>query len=57
MCGLGTVAAGVVNVWQRNHTLLARRMAQPCKITHIGARRDNPDCDTDAYTVSRDILR
>ncbi|MBT8149340.1 MAG: homoserine dehydrogenase, partial [Gammaproteobacteria bacterium] len=56
ICGLGTVAGGVINVWQRNQALLAQRMLRPCNITHIGARRDNPACDTDAYTVSRDIF-
>lgn len=56
ICGLGTVAGGVINVWQRNQALLARRLLQPCNITHVGARRDNPGCDTDAYTISRDIF-
>ena len=56
ICGLGTVACGVINVWQRNQLLLASRAGQNSGITHIGARRDNPTCDTQAYTVSRDIF-
>ncbi|NNM12296.1 MAG: homoserine dehydrogenase [Pseudomonadales bacterium] len=56
ICGLGTVAGGVVNVWQRNHKILAGRLGQAAEISHIGARRDHPECDTDAYRVSRDIF-
>lgn len=56
ICGLGTVACGVINVWQRNQSLLTSRAGQNSVITHIGARRDNPACDTHAYTVSRDIF-
>jgi homoserine dehydrogenase len=56
ICGLGTVACGVINVWQRNQSLLTRRAGQNSVITHIGARRDNPACDTHAYTASRDIF-
>ena len=56
ICGLGTVACGVINVWQRNQSLLTSRAVQNSGITHIGARRDNPACDTHAYTVSRDIF-
>jgi homoserine dehydrogenase len=56
ICGLGTVACGVINVWQRNQSLLTSRAGQNSVITHIGARRDNPACDTHAYTASRDIF-
>lgn len=56
ICGLGTVACGVINVWQRNQSLLTSRAGQNSVITHIGARRDNSACDTHAYTVSRDIF-
>jgi len=56
ICGLGTVACGVINVWQRNQSLLTSRAGKNSVITHIGARRDNPACDTHAYTVSRDIF-
>ncbi len=56
ICGLGTVGAGVVNVMQRNAEAIAARSGRPLAITHIGARRDNPDCDTGLAKVSRDIF-
>jgi homoserine dehydrogenase len=54
--GLGTVASGTVNVLQRNAQVIAGRTGRPVEITHIGARRDNPACDTSAIKVSRDIF-
>lgn len=56
LCGLGTVASGVVNLFARNRELFSERAATPLQIVHIGARRDNPDCDTGAIKVSRDIF-
>lgn len=56
LCGLGTVASGVVAIYQGHSSLLSDRAATGIALTHIGARRDNPDCDTSAFTVSRDIF-
>lgn len=56
ICGLGTVASGAVNVLTRNAQLIANRCGRELEIAHIGARRDNPGCDTSAYKVSRDIF-
>ncbi|MBU2862322.1 homoserine dehydrogenase [Reinekea marina] len=56
ICGLGTVGAGTFNVIQRNLDEIARRAGRSVKITHIGARRDNPACDTSQVKVSRDIF-
>jgi len=54
--GLGTVGSGTVNVLTRNADALARRLGRPIEICHIGARRDNPACDTSTIKVSRDIF-
>lgn len=56
IAGLGTVGSGTVNVLQRNHAEIARRVGRPFEIAHIGARRDNPNCDISGIRVSRDIF-
>lgn len=56
ICGLGTVGAGTFNVLQRNLADIARRAGRPVRITHVGSRRDNPDCDLSGVKVSRDIF-
>ena len=56
ICGLGTVGSGVVNVLKRNKTLIAQKAGASIEVARIGARRDNPACDTSDYNVSRDIF-
>jgi len=56
ICGLGTVGAGVVNVMQRNASALTGRSGCHFQLKHIGARRDNDNCDVSQYQVSRDIF-
>ncbi len=56
MAGLGTVGSAVVNVLQRNASLIDARAGQRIALTHIGARRDNPQCDTSKLHVSRDVF-
>lgn len=56
IAGLGTVGSGTVNVLQRNARDIARRVGRPIEIAHIGARRDNPACDTQGIRISRDIF-
>jgi len=56
ICGLGTVASGVISIFQRNGGLINTRCAVDVELSHIGARRDNPACDTRGYLVSRDIF-
>ncbi len=56
ICGLGTVASGVVNIFRRNGELLAERAGSELVLAHIGARRDNPNCDVSGIEVSRDIF-
>lgn len=54
--GLGTVGSGTFNVLVRNADDIARRVGRALQVTHIGARRDNPGCDTAGIKVSRDIF-
>lgn len=56
LCGLGTVGSGTFNVMQRNLEDIARRAGKPVRITHVGARRDNPACHLGSVRVSRDIF-
>ncbi|MEW5249710.1 homoserine dehydrogenase [Microbulbifer discodermiae] len=56
ICGLGTVGSGTVNVMARNGEGIAARCGRPVEIVQIGARRDNPDCDTSALNVTREIF-
>lgn len=56
ICGLGTVGSGTFNVMQRNLQDIARRAGRQVSITHVGARRDHPDCDLSGVKVSRDIF-
>ncbi|MRI35027.1 homoserine dehydrogenase [Endozoicomonas sp. OPT23] len=56
ICGLGTVGSGTFNVLTRNAESIAARTGRPIIIEHIGARRDNPACNTGSTKVSRDIF-
>lgn len=56
MAGLGTVGSSVLNVLQRNQGLIDTRAGRTIRITHIGARRDNPLCSIEGITVSRDVF-
>ncbi|WNO10127.1 homoserine dehydrogenase [Teredinibacter sp. KSP-S5-2] len=56
ICGLGTVGGGVFNVINRNQIDINARAGRDIQITHVGARRDNPNCDTSGIKVSRDIF-
>ena len=56
ICGLGTVGSGTVNVLRRNCQEIALRSNVELVIEQIGARRDNPDSNTNDLTVSRDIF-
>lgn len=54
--GLGTVGSGSVNVLSKNAAEITARCGRPIEITHIGARRNNPNCDTQGIKVSTDIF-
>lgn len=56
ICGLGTVGSGSFNVLRRNAGLIQSRAQVPVDVVHVGARRDNPDCDTGDVHLSRDIF-
>ena len=56
LCGLGTVGSGTVNVLTRNQREINASANCAIKLSHIGARRDNPKCDTGTIKVSRDIF-
>ncbi len=56
LCGLGTVGAGTFNVLRRNQADISARAGGEITVVHIGARRDNPKCDTGNVRISRDIF-
>ncbi|MCG7601700.1 homoserine dehydrogenase [Halomonas sp. McH1-25] len=56
ICGLGTVGSGTFNVLTRNADEIARRAGRPIVIEQVGARRENPDCDTTGVKVTSDIF-
>ncbi|PLW68082.1 homoserine dehydrogenase [Pseudohalioglobus lutimaris] len=56
ICGLGTVGSGTFNVLGRNAEAIAARAQSSIEVVHVGARRDNPDCDLGATRVSRDVF-
>lgn len=56
ICGLGTVGGGTLNVIARNQTEINARAGCNIEITHVGARRDNPNADTSGIMLSRDIF-
>ncbi|MFA0809988.1 homoserine dehydrogenase [Microbulbifer epialgicus] len=56
VCGLGTVGGGTINVLARNAEEVAARCGRPVAIEQVGARRDNPDCDTSRLNVTREIF-
>lgn len=56
ICGLGTVGGGTFNVLTSNAQEIARRAGREIIVEQIGARRDNPDCDTGSTAISRDIF-
>jgi homoserine dehydrogenase len=56
ICGLGTVGSGTFNVLSRNAGAISARAQAAIEIVHVGARRDNPDCEIGDTRVSRDIF-
>lgn len=56
VCGLGTVGSGTFNVLERNLNAIHARAGCEIVISHIGARRENPSCDTGNTKISKDIF-
>lgn len=54
--GLGTVGGGAFNLLRDNAAEISRRTGRDIRITHVGARRDNPRYDLSGIKVSRDIM-
>ncbi|OUS14836.1 homoserine dehydrogenase [Gammaproteobacteria bacterium 50_400_T64] len=56
ICGLGTVGSGTFNVLARNGAQINARAGCEIKVSVVGARRDNANCDTAEVIVERDIF-
>ncbi|GAB3486064.1 homoserine dehydrogenase [Marinomonas epiphytica] len=56
ICGLGTVGSGTLNILRDNSNEITRRVGRSIVIEQIGARRDNPSCDTSGIQITRDIF-
>lgn len=56
ICGLGTVGSGTFNVLTRNIAEISARAGTEIIIEQVGARRDNPACDTSNVNVTREIF-
>lgn len=56
ICGLGTVGGGTFNVISDNLEEINARAQCEINIAQVGARRDNPACDTSSTEISRDIF-
>ncbi|MDI1300386.1 MAG: homoserine dehydrogenase [bacterium] len=54
--GLGTVGGGALNLLRDNAAEISRRTGRDIRITHVGARRENPRYDLSGIKVSRDIM-
>lgn len=56
LCGLGTVGSGTFNILRDNAEEITRRVGRSIIIEQVGARRDNPTCDTTGVNITRDIF-
>ncbi len=56
LCGLGTVGSGTFKLLLENTELITSRAQAPLRVIHVGARRDNPNCELGDTRVSRDVL-
>ena len=56
ICGLGTVGSGTFNLILKNGDEIARKTGVRLRVSHVGCRRDHPDCDLSQVTVSRDVF-
>ena len=53
ICGLGTVGSGTFNVLARNRDSIRARVGADIVVAQVGARRDNPACDTGDVAAAR----
>ncbi|WP_299940907.1 homoserine dehydrogenase [uncultured Microbulbifer sp.] len=56
VCGLGTVGGATINVLARNGEEIAARCGRAVIVEQVGARRNNPDCDTSRLKITPDIF-
>ena len=56
ICGLGTVGSGTFNLLSTNAAEIARKTGVELAVSHVGCRRDHPDCDLSSVKVSRDVF-
>lgn len=56
LAGLGTVGSGTFQILQENSNEISRRLGFDLEVVQIGARRDNPNCDTGSTEIARDIF-
>ncbi len=56
ICGLGTVGSGTFNVLSRNRESIEARVGADIVVAQVGARRENPACDTGDVPVTADIF-
>src|SRR5690606_28020295 len=53
--GLGTVGGGTFNILNRNVESIRLKTGKTIKVTHIGARRDNPNVNIAESSFANDI--
>lgn len=56
ICGLGTVGSGTFNLVNANANEIKRKTGIDLTVSHVGCRRDHPDCDLGNVKVSRDVF-
>jgi len=56
LCGLGTVAQGVLEVLSRNAGVIARRAGRPIVVTRVASRRLRPEVDLHGAEFSTDVV-
>lgn len=55
ICGLGTVASGVVNVLNRNRDLITSRAGCAIEIVQVASRRQKDNCDLTGIDFTTDL--
>lgn len=55
VCGLGTVASGVINVLKRNQEQISARAGCEIQVTHVASRRLKDNCDLSGIEFGTDL--
>lgn len=56
ICGLGTVASGVINVIKRNQSEISARAGCPIEIIQVASRRMKDNCDLSGIEFTTDMF-